>query len=128
MNKQHSIIMWVLWFAMFQSAFVYHFIIGDGFPRGENAAEPMATWLWGLCLGPIVAATIVRWWVIPRLKTPASQLVGLIVGMSLAETAIFFEIFLIGPDYPQNQIAVLMVAIVGLIQFVPSYATLEMGK
>lgn len=34
------------------------------------------------------------------------------------------SIFLVAPDYPQYQIAILMVAVVCLIQFAPSYATL----
>jgi hypothetical protein len=47
----------------------------------------------------------------------------MIVGLSLSEAPVFFSLFLVGPDYPQNQLAVLMVAVVSLIQFAPSYAT-----
>ena len=97
--------------------------MGKGIPKGENASEPMAAWLWLTCFGPVVLATLVRWLVIPKLKDTQHQLVAMILGLSLAEAPIFFSLFLVGPDYPQNQIAVLMVAVVALIQFAPSYAT-----
>jgi hypothetical protein len=123
MQKQQAFVMWIIWFVFLQAAFAYHFILGDGFPSGENAAEPMAGWLWVLCVVPIVLATMVRWLVIPKLKDQKQMLIALIVGLALTEAPIFFEIFLIGSDYPQNQIAVLMIAVFSLIQFAPIYGT-----
>jgi len=72
---------------------------------------------------PIILATIVRWWVIPKLKDQKQMLSALIVGLALTEASILFELFQIGSDYPQNQIAVLMVAVFSLIQFAPIYGT-----
>ncbi|MGB0258436.1 MAG: hypothetical protein ACPGES_07290, partial [Coraliomargarita sp.] len=66
MQKQQAIVAWIIWFALLQSAFIIHFVIGGGFPSGENAAEPMASWLWFLCFAPIVVATVIRWIVIPK--------------------------------------------------------------
>ncbi len=123
MQKQQAFVMWFIWFVFLKAAFTYHFILGDGFPSGENAAEPMAGWLWVLCVVPIVLATMVRWLVIPKLKDQKQMLIALIVGLALTEAPIFFEIFLIGSDYPQNQIAVLMIAVFSLIQFAPIYGT-----
>ncbi len=123
MQKQQALVMWIIWFVFLQLAFAYHFVLEDGFPSGDNAAEPMASWLWVLCLVPIILATIVRWWVIPKLKDQKQMLSALIVGLALTEAPILFELFLIGSDYPQNQIVVLMVAVFSLIQFAPIYAT-----
>ena len=123
MQKQQAFVMWIIWFGFLQMAFAYHFVLEDGFPSGDNAAEPMASWLWVLCLVPIILATIVRWWVIPKLKDQKQMLSALIVGLALTEASILFELFQIGSDYPQNQIAVLMVAVFSLIQFAPIYAT-----
>ena len=123
MQKQQAFVMWIIWFVFLQMAFAYHFVLEDGFPSGDNAAEPMASWLWVLCLVPIILATIVRWWVIPKLKDQKQMLSALIVGLALTEAPILFELFLIGSDYPQNQIVVLMVAVFSLIQFAPIYAT-----
>ena len=115
--------MWIIWFAFLQSAFVYHFLLGDGFPEGDNVAEPMASWLWALCIVPIGLATLVRWVIMPKLTQQPQVLVAMVIGLGLTEASIFFELFLIGADYPQNQIAVLMLAVFGLIQFAPIYAT-----
>ena len=123
MQKQQALVMWIIWFVFLQLAFAYHFVLEDGFPSGDNAAEPMASWLWVLCLVPIILATIVRWWVIPKLKDQKQMLSALIVGLALTEAPILFELFLIGSDYPQNQIVVLMIAVFSLIQFAPIYAT-----
>ena len=123
MQKQQALVMWIIWFVFLQMAFAYHFALGDGFPKGDNAALLMASWLWVLCLVPIILATIVRWWVIPKLKDQKQMLSALIVGLALTEAPILFELFLIGSDYPQNQIVVLMIAVFSLIQFAPIYAT-----
>ncbi|MGB0743851.1 MAG: hypothetical protein ACPGSB_04930 [Opitutales bacterium] len=122
-TKQHAIIMWIIWFAFFQAVFLYQVFLGNGLPSGENADEPMAAWLWLLCFGPVLISTGIRWLLIPKIKKNQPQLTAMIIGLGLAEAPVFFQIFLIGPDYPQNQIAVLMVAVVAIIQFAPSYAT-----
>lgn len=51
------------------------------------------------------------------------QLVVMIIGLALAEAPVYFQLFFIGNGYPQNQIAILMVAVVCLIQSAPSDAT-----
>jgi len=71
----------------------------------------------------MVLAAAVRWLVIPKLKEQQKLLVTMIVGLALSEQPIFVSLFLIGADYPQYQIAVLMASVVSLIQFAPSYAT-----
>jgi hypothetical protein len=123
MNKQQAIVMWVIWFAMLQFAFVVHFIVGGGFPSGENAVEPMAAWLWIACFVPLVAATLLRWLVMPKIKEQARLLVAMVIGLALSEQPILISLFLIGADYPQIQIGVLCVSVVSLIQFAPSYGT-----
>lgn len=123
MQKQQAIVSWIIWFGMLQSAFIIHFVLGGGFPSGENVAEPMASWLWVLCFAPIVAATVIRWIVIPKIREPKKLLVTMIIGLALSENPILFSLILIGSDYPQNQIAVLIVAVLSLIQFAPSYLT-----
>lgn len=115
--------MWIIWFAMLQSAFVFSYFLGKGLPRGENADAPMAAWIWVVCFLPLVVATILRWIVLPKIKEAQDQLTIMIIGLSMGECAVFFQIFLIGPEYPQNQIAVLIVAVLVLILMAPSYAT-----
>jgi hypothetical protein len=123
MDKKQALVMWIIWFAFLQSAFIYHFFVGDGFPEGDNVAEPMALWLWALCIVPVVLATVVRWVLVPKLTQQSHMLVAMVVGLGLTEVSIGLELFLIGADYPQSQIVVLMLAVLSLIQFAPIYAT-----
>ena len=97
--------------------------LGGGFPEGHNIEAPMSAALWAMCFAPLIVATIIRWLVIPKIKAPLQQLVAMIIGLALSEGPIFLSLFLIGSDYPQNQIAVLIVAVFSIIQFAPSYAT-----
>jgi len=122
-TKQHALVMWILWFVQLQAAFVFQVFLANGFSKGENAVESMALWLWLACLLPLVLATVIRWLTIPKVALPSQQLVAMIVGLALSEASVLMGIFLVAPDYPQNQIGLLMVAVVSLIQFAPSYAT-----
>lgn len=127
MQRNQVLVLWIVWFAFLQVAFAYHFILDGGLPSGENIAEPMNPTFWALCLAPILAATVIRWIVLPKLPDFQPKLVAQIVGMALAESAILFEIFLIGSDYPQNQIAILVVALFALFQFAPTHAKADWG-
>jgi ACR3 family arsenite efflux pump ArsB len=122
-TKQHALVMWIIWFAQLQAAFVFQFFLGNGFESAENADSPMAFGLWLLCLVPLVLAAGIRWFAIPKARQVVQQLVMMIVGLGLVEASVLCGIFLVAPDYPQYQIALLMVAVASLIQFAPSYAT-----
>lgn len=122
-TKQHAIVMWIIWFAQLQAAFGFQWFLAGGFSEGENLEAPMAAWVWLACLAPIVLATGIRWLAIPKVQEPAKQLVTMIVGLALCEVSVLCSIFLAAHDYPQFQIALLMVAVVAIIQFAPSYAT-----
>ena len=121
--RAHAVIMWIIWFAQLQAAFVFQFFLSDGFTKGDNTADPMALWLWMICFLPLVAATGIRWLALSKRTRPEQQLVRMFVGLALSEASVLLGIFLVAPDYPQNQIGLLMVGVVSLIQFAPSYAT-----
>ena len=123
LTKQHAIVMWVIWFAQLQAAFVFQFFLAGGFSKDGNLETPMASWVWLLCLAPIVLATGIRWLSISKTTEPTKQLITMIIGLALCEMSVFCSIFLAAHDYPQNQIGILMVAVVAIIQFAPSYAT-----
>lgn len=121
MEKQPPLVPWIIWFALLQGALVIQFVLGKGFPSGDNAAEPMASWLWFACFVPILVATVIRWVVIPRTSEQGKRLVAMIIGLALSENPILFSLFLIGDAYPQNQVAVLIVAFWSMLQFAPIY-------
>ncbi|WP_269526892.1 hypothetical protein [Coraliomargarita parva] len=122
-EKQRALVAWIIWFAILQAAFIYPFLLGGGFPKGDNSPEAVHPALWALCIGPVLLATALRWLILPRVQTDSQQQLSMmIVGLALSEGPILFSIFLL-PEHPQYRIAVWMLAIVSVIQFAPSYAT-----
>jgi hypothetical protein len=123
MKKQQALVMWILWFLFLQAALAIHFVIGGGFPQGENVPQAMEPWFgWAAAL-PLVGATLLRWLLIPRCQSQKQQFVLMVVGMALSALAILIALVLMGDDYPQNQVLVLAATVLALIQFAPSYAT-----
>lgn len=122
-SKRYALGAWIIWFSILQGAFVVQWFLGGGIPEGENLDVPMSLGLWALCFVPLKLATVIRWLVIPRIQASQQQLGAMIIGLALSEGPIFLSLFLIGSDYPQNQIAVLIVAVFSILQFAPSYAT-----
>ena len=45
----------------------------------------------------------------------------MIMGIALAESALFYEIFLIGPEYPETQLSIFILSLLGVGQFAPIY-------
>jgi hypothetical protein len=123
LTKQHALVMWILWFVQLQAAFAVQFILVGGISEGENASESMVIWLWLLCLLPLVVSMGIRWLIIPKVTKAVQQLLAMLVGLGLSEASLFCSVFFVAPDYPQYQIAILMVSVLCIIQFAPSYAT-----
>jgi len=123
MNNQkpnHPLVFWVIWIALFQSLFVYQYFLAGGLPSGEDKGNPDIIFL-VLSIGVIVAATVIRWFLIPKAKDIQKLLILMIVGLALAEGAQFYQIFLIGPDYPETQMSIFILSVLGVGQFAPFY-------
>ncbi|PXA03788.1 hypothetical protein DDZ13_10910 [Coraliomargarita sinensis] len=126
-KEQPVPVVWIIWFAILQGALVIQWVIGEGIPEGENAAESMDAWLWLIVFIPIILAIAIRWLIIPKLDKLEAKMTAMIAGLALAEAPIMLSLFLMLPDYPQNQIAVLMVGVVAIFQFAPFYAKRNAG-
>ncbi len=115
------IVFWTIWVTLMTSFFIYQIFLGKGFPEGKDAAEPLNIAYHILCFGTVIGATFVRWIVLPKVKMIQQALVCFIVGMSLSEAVVFYEIFLIGPDYPESQMAYFILSFMSAFQFIPIY-------
>ena len=113
----HQIILWLIWLAMLSGIPVFIFVLGPDSEQAENVLglPPLL-----MVLPPILAASIVRWIVLPKVveKGPEAQLVAFIVGMAFAESLVFFGIFL----YPADYLLFIVFAVVGIAQFIPLWA------
>ena len=105
MQKQQAVVMWIIWFAFLQTAFAYHFCVDDGFPEGDNAAEPMASVASGRSASCRLSSR--RWCVggmIPKVKGSQADVAHAAGNghwpRAWPEASIFLELFLIGCRLP----------------------------
>ncbi len=111
---QQKIVMWVLWAAFVIGVCVqYHFLHSKSPP----VADESALWLTGAL--PVLAAVIIRWNGLPRMKSSTQALPLMIVGIALAESAAFIGIFV----FPAHQLELFIAAFLGVTQHAPVYAS-----
>ncbi len=116
-----ALVLWIIWFAMLVSVFIFQFILGGGIPSGPDDGQPNTAIL-VLSIAVILIATMIRWFVIPRQTEADKLLVVMIVGIAFAESAQFFQLFLIGDAYPRTQLTLFVFSVLGIAQFAPVYA------
>lgn len=121
-NVPKALVLYIIWFALTGSIFVYQFILGGGFLQGANALPQGFGFPIPLIGAEIAAAAVVRWAVIPRLKGPSRMLIALVIGMALSESAELFGIFLVPRGMPQTKMVVFYLAVVSAFQFLPTFA------
>lgn len=116
------LVFWVLWATLTTSIVIYQFNLGGGFAH-DLYDHPFGFYFpLPLVVGTIFVATVIRWFVLPRMATVWSLLSAFIVGMALSETAGFYGIFLIGQGGAQIKMTSFYLALLSAIQFAPIYA------
>lgn len=118
--EQALIVLWVIWAAVLSGLFFIQFSIGGGFKTGE--AEGDIPYLFvAIALFTAVLSTLLRWLVLPRVKTMAILLPVMIAGLSLAEGCGLLSIFLIGKSAPTIQLLIFGISVLCMIQYIPVY-------
>ena len=118
-----ALVFWVIWFAILSGLLMMQFMLGGGIPTGNNAPGASLPPIAFIALGEVLASTAVRWLVLPRFTAFPRKLAWMLVGIALSEGAGFFEIFLVPRNQPETRQFVLALAVFGIVQFAPIYAT-----
>ncbi len=118
---------WILWFAYLQATFVVVYLLRDFFTREGEPATGLILFVAIVSMLLFAAASFIRWRILSRPLGPSKQLVLLIVGLALSETPVFLSIFMLGGE-PSAQFALLILAVLSIIQFAPTYATPGVSK
>ena len=115
-RKAQLLVWWMLWLA-FQTGgfFFYQFLGGSGSPA---TAEDSGSSLWAMGFVPFAASAIVRWIILPRLRSATTSLPLFVVGIALAETCCFLGLFI----FPAHKQELFVLSVVGIAQFVPIFA------
>lgn len=75
----------------------------------------------------ILAATFIRWRLIPRVEAPTKILVLIIIGLALSEAEEFLGLFLVPPTQPETKLTLWILSGLSIAQFAPVY-TLRFRK
>ncbi|MDC0280478.1 hypothetical protein OAL03_02870 [Akkermansiaceae bacterium] len=120
MRSTDQIIAWVIWGAILLGLFVLQFFIGGGIPTGDQMENP-PTVMSLICIAGVAIGTLIRWLVIPKLNDNLKLLRAMVVGLALCEGSGIQQIFLLGKEYPDTQKLIFVLAVLGVVQFAPTY-------
>jgi hypothetical protein len=124
-KKRQLVVLWTIWGALFSAIIIYQFALGGGIPTGENKGPGGVNFAVMLGVGQIVAASVVRWLLLPRAKHPGQVLVFMVIGLALSEGAEFYGLFLVPKNQPSTQLAMWLLSLLSALQFIPIYAKSE---
>lgn len=126
MTHQQKLIFWVIWFGIFGSLFIYKFTLGSGFQSVSEAAPihnlglaiPLV-----LFIGTFAMSLFVRLMIVPRSRNFQLLLASFIIGLVLAESTLFYAIFLA----PQLENALFLFSVLAVLVYLPSHMPLIHG-
>ena len=120
MRSPDQLIAWGLWGAILMGLFVLQFFIGGGIPTGDQMENP-PTVMSLICIACVAIGTLIRWLVIPKLNDNLKLLRAMIVGLALCEGSGLPQISLLRKEYPDTQKLIFVLAVLGVVQFAPTY-------
>jgi hypothetical protein len=105
---------WILWAGILAGLVAIYFVLGEqpaAVPTGRIVATDFVGLVW------LLASCLVRWLVLPRVRSVQSAFVLFVVGMALAESCGLMGIFL---SAFRNELFVL--GMLGIVQWMPLFA------
>ena len=117
-----KLVPWVIWLAMVSSIIAYQLILGHGIPRGTNLPSTEKFPTAAIAIGEIIAASVIRWLLIPKTRGAGKLLVLMIIGLALSEGAEVIGLFLVANDQPETKLAIWILSLLSALQFMPVYA------
>jgi hypothetical protein len=126
--SSQKLILWVIWFALVSSIVAYQLILGHGIPYGPNVPSTETSPFAAVAIGEIIAASVIRWLLIPKTRGAGKLLVLMIIGLALSEGAEFFGLFLVANDQPETKLAIWILSLLSALQFMPVYAERDQTK
>lgn len=115
------LVFWILWFAILQGLVVIQFFVGGGIPKGEDLGSPPALFV-AIAGGLALGALVVRFVVIPKIRSVPNKLPAMIIGLALAEAVGLVGIFLIGREFPTTRLSLFVLAVCCIVSLAPIYA------
>jgi hypothetical protein len=115
-------VFWAVWIGIVGGMLTYQFKLGGGILIGSDSRSNTGNPIVWLAVTSIVAASAVRWFVLPRFDNSRKRLVCMIVGLALSQAVTFFAIFLFDSGMPRTKMELFWLSLLSAIQFIPLYA------
>lgn len=114
--------LWVVWFALFSSLFMYLAFLWPQFSGNEQklGLAPMLA----MFMAPAGASVFIRWFVVTSVPTQHAVLVASIIGMALAESLVFYGMFLFADYFKLFFIGGVLL----VLQYIPLYTLNSMSS
>lgn len=109
-----KIVLWILWFAITFGLVVIYSFASPPAPAGGQGSNPLQY----LPLLPLAISVFIRWVLLTRVKSIAAALPVFVIGLAMAEGCGIIGMFIV----PQLKQTYLVLALLGLFQFVPFWA------
>lgn len=120
-NHPQKLQFWIVWLTMLGGLPLIQIFAAGGWPEGDDQGEvPQSLVL--ITLAGVIASTIIRWMILPRIKNPQSLLTTMTIGLALAEVTGLLGMFVIDGDFPETQRFTFCLSLLGMLQFIPIYA------
>jgi hypothetical protein len=116
------VVLWVAWFGITSAIPLYQIFLGGGWPRGSNVGGAGLSAIELMAVGQLLAATVIRWLVLPRFSQGPQLLTLMIVGLALSEAVELYGVLLIPRDQPETKISLFVLSLLSAAQFAPTYA------
>jgi|HubBroStandDraft_1064217.scaffolds.fasta_scaffold66761_2 hypothetical protein len=120
--KYPASVFWQVWIGILASAFYYQFRDGGGF-RFEGGALQSTGYSFFVvfAVAHFVAASVVRWIVIPKANERRRVLIYMVVGLALSEAITFYGIYLFAFSEHETKMLLFSLSILSVVQFAPFY-------
>ncbi len=115
------LVFWIIWFAILQGLVLIQFFVGGGIPKGEDLGDPPALFV-AIAGGLALGALVVRFVVIPKIKSVPKMLPAMIIGLALAEAVGLVGMFLIGKEFPTTRLSLFVLSLSCIVSLAPIYA------
>lgn len=118
MNSSSSptvLVWWILWAAFLSGVIVMYQVLGAR-PASSPGLGPDGMWI--VAATPVALSVVIRWVMLPRITARATAFPLFIVGIAMAEAALFLGLFL----FPAHKQELFYLSVLGIAQFAPYFA------
>lgn len=126
-RKPTAITFWILWFAILCGLLILTFVVGGGFPAGENQGKPPALML-AMAAVLAVFALAIRFFVIPKTKEMGKLLPLMMVGLLFSEGIGIIGVFVVGKEFPETRQALFVASVSAVLAYAPFYVHAALDK